>query len=64
MHATTKVGDQVNVATYEHFCDTATDIKKIDPKEITLGSVLIVLQGESGSMEIYIANSNKEWIKM
>ena len=64
MHATTKVGEQVNVVTYEHFCDTAADIKKIDPKEITLGSVLIVLQGESGSMEIYIANSNKEWIKM
>ena len=64
MHATTKVGDQVNVATYEHFCDTAADIENIDPKEITLGSVLVVLQGESDSMEIYIANSNKEWIKM
>lgn len=64
MHVTTKVGDQVNVATYEHFCDTAADVKKINPKKITLGSTLVVLQGESDHIEFYIANSNKEWIKM
>lgn len=64
MHTTTKVGDQVNVATYEHFCDTAADIQNIDTKEITLGSVCVVLQGESGGIEFYIANSNKEWIKI
>jgi hypothetical protein len=64
MHVITKVGDQINVTTYEHFCDTAADVKNIDPKEITLGSVCVVLQGESGSIEFYIANSNKEWIKM
>ena len=64
MHVITKVGDQINVTTYEHFCDTAADVKKIDPKKITLGSVLVVLQGESGGIEFYIANSNKEWINI
>lgn len=64
MHIITKIGDQINVATYEHFCDTAADVKDIDPKKITLGSTLVVLQGESGHIEFYIANSSKEWIKM
>jgi len=61
MNIMTKRGSQDNVVTYEHFCDTTADMANIDPKYITLGSVCIVLQGAVG-LEIYIANSSKEWI--
>ena len=64
MNVITKCGTEQNVTTYEHFCDTAADVKKIYPKKITLGSTLVVLQGKSGGIEFYIANSNKEWIKI
>lgn len=63
MFVNTKVGEQINVAAYEYFCDTTADMANIDPKKITLGSVCVVLQGESG-LEVYIANSNKEWINI
>lgn len=33
----------------------------IERKYITLGSTCIVLQGASDTMEVYMANSNKEW---
>lgn len=59
----TKRGQQDNVITYEHICDATADLASIDPKNITLGSVAIVLQGEAG-LELYMANSNKEWIKL
>ena len=62
-HVLVKRGQADNVATYEHFCDTYNDIKDIDPYEINLGSVCIVLQGQSGGLEVYLANSKKEWIK-
>lgn len=57
----TKRGQQDNIATYEHFCDTAADMQNIEPKYINLGSVCVVLEGESGGLEIYIANSKKQW---
>lgn len=59
-HIMTKRGSQDNVLTYEHFCDTQTDLANIDPQYITLGSVAVVIDG----MEMYIANSNKQWISM
>ena len=62
MVITSKRGQQENRATYEFICDAATDLQNIDPHQITLGSVAIVLQGESGNLEVYMANSKKEWI--
>ena len=60
---TTKRGSLDNVVTYEHICDTAADLANIDPNEITLGSVAIVLQGSAG-LEVYMATSHKEWISL
>ncbi len=61
MNIMTKRGNQDNVVTYEHMCDTTADLANIDPHYITLGSIAIVLQGENDGMEIYIADSNKQW---
>ena len=58
----TKRGSQDNEATYEHFCDAVADMQNIEPKYINLGSICVVLEGESGGLEIYIANSKKEWV--
>lgn len=58
-----KRGQQDNITTYEHICDTNADMTNIDPKYITLGSVCIVLQGDSG-LEVYMASSSKEWIRI
>ena len=60
----TKRGSADNVVTYEHVCDTTADLNNIDPNYITLGSVAIVLTGSAGSIEVYMANSNKEWISL
>ncbi len=61
MHIITKQGNLDNVLTYEHICDTASDMNSIDKQYITLGSVCIVLTGENGSMEVYMADSNQQW---
>lgn len=61
MHIMTKCGSQDNIVTYEHICDTFEDIQSINPHYITLGSTCIVINGDSGGLEIYMANSNKEW---
>lgn len=60
-HVMTRRGTQDNVVTYEHFCDTMADRDAIDPAEINLGTVCVVLEGASGGLEFYIAKSNKEW---
>ena len=57
----TKRGSIDNEITYEHICDTAADMASIDKQYKTLGSVCIVIQGESGGLEVYIAGSNREW---
>lgn len=57
----TKHGIQDNVPTNEFICDTPADLENINPKEITLGSVAIVLKGDAG-FEVYMATSDKEWI--
>lgn len=61
MHIISKRGNQDNVITYEHICDTRADMSNIERKYITLGSVCIVLQGENDAMEVYMADSSKEW---
>lgn len=60
MNIMTKRGQQDNVITYEHFCDTTADMANINPDYITLGSVCVVVDGDAG-LEIYIADSNKQW---
>ena len=57
----TKRGQQDNVVTYEHVCDTAADMADIDPQYVTLGSICLVLTGDTGGLEVYIANSSREW---
>lgn len=59
----TKRGQQDNVITYEHICDTTEDLENIDPKYITLGSIAIVLKGSAG-LEVYMATSDKEWVEL
>lgn len=63
MVITSRRGQLDNVATYEFICDTKDDLAAIDPRNITLGSVAIVLKGESG-LEVYMSTSDKEWISL
>lgn len=60
----TKRGSQDNIITYEHICDTIEDMNHIEPRYTTLGSTCIVLSGQSGELEVYIANSEKQWITL
>lgn len=61
MNIMTKRGSLDNVVTYEHVCDAISDLQNISSKYTTLGSIAMVLNGESGGLEVYIANSNSEW---
>ena len=56
-----KRGGLDNVVTYEHICDTTADMQDIENKYITLGSTCIVINGDAGGMEVYLADSNQEW---
>lgn len=60
-HIMSKRGQQDNIALYEHICDTVADLEDIDPRTITLGSTCIVLKGESGGLEVYMASSDGTW---
>lgn len=62
MNVMTRRGSLDNIVTYEHVCDTAADLLNIPIQRSTLGSTAIVLRGESGDFEVYIANSNGEWM--
>lgn len=64
-HKMTKRGNLDNVITYEHFCDTKADMADIDPNEINLGSVCVVLADESagGALNFYLAKSDKTWVQ-
>lgn len=64
MNIMTKRGSQDNVITYEHYCDTLTDMNNIKKENITLGSICVVLKGESNALELYIADSTGTWNKM
>lgn len=59
----TKRGNHDNMVTYEHVCDFTSDLADIDPEYINLGSVAIVLKGDSG-LELYMAASDKEWVPL
>lgn len=56
-----KRGNQDNIVTYEHVCDTYADMTNIDKKQINLGSTCLVLRGKSGNVEIYMADTKKRW---
>ena len=60
----TKRGSIDNEVTYEFFCDTVADMESIKNIYRCLGSIAIVLEGDSGGLEIYITNSSKEWIPL
>lgn len=59
----TKRGKQDNVVTYEFVCDSTADLQTIEPEYVIMGSVAIVIQGDSG-FEVYMANSQKQWINL
>lgn len=59
----TKHGTQDNQVANEFVCDTADDLALIEKRDITLGSVAIVLHGDLG-IEVYMADSAKEWVNM
>ena len=59
----TKRGNQDNIVTYEFVCDTTADLNAIESGYITMGSVAIVIQGDSG-FEVYMANGQKQWINL
>lgn len=61
MNIMTKRGQQDNVITYEHYCDTKADMANIKPEYITLGSVCVVIKGDNDELEIYLAGSDKQW---
>ena len=65
-HVMTKRGSADNIITYEHFCDTKADMADIDPNEINLGSVCVVLEDESegDTLQFYLAKTDKSWIKV
>lgn len=62
MNIMTKRGGLDNIATFEHVCDRKADLDNIPKNQITLGSLAIVLKGENDGLEVYMANSKKEWI--
>ena len=59
----TKRGNLDNIITYEFVCDTTADLYAIEPEYVTMGSIAVVISGDSG-FEIYMANSHKEWISL
>ena len=65
-HKMTKRGNIDNIVTYEHFCDTKADMADINPNEINLGSVCVVLEDESenDTLQFYLAKTDKTWIKV
>ena len=56
----TKKGSLDNETTKEFFCDTVDDLANIPSNQINLGTVAVILD----PMQIFIANSNKEWKNM
>ena len=63
-YAMTKRGSQDNVITDEFMCDTISDMNAIENRYRTIGTIAIVLEGESGGLEVYITGSNKQWVAL
>ena len=57
----TKQGSLDNCITYEFICDTISDMNAIENRYRTIGSIAIVLSGEGGGIEVYMAGSNRAW---
>lgn len=55
-----KRGSLDNEITNEFFCDSTEDLAAIPASQINLGSVAVVVD----PFEMFIANSNKEWISL
>lgn len=55
-----KRGSLDNEVTNEFFCDSTEDLVAIPASQINLGSVAVVVD----PFEMFIANSNKEWISL
>lgn len=62
MNALIKIGNLCNMVTYDHVCDATADMANIPSDQISLGSTCIVLEGEGGGVEFYMAKSTKEWV--
>jgi len=56
----TKSGSLDNEITNEFFCDAEDDLENIPSSLINLGSVAVVVD----DMQVFIANSKKEWKSM
>ena len=57
----TRRGNIDNIITFEHICDTYEDLATIPEDQINLGSVAIVLTGENGALDVFMADSSKQW---
>ena len=60
-YAMTKRGSLDNCVTYEFICDTIADMNAIENEYRVIGTIAIVLQGESEGLEVYITGSDKQW---
>lgn len=60
----TKVGQLDNVVTYEHVCDAYEDLANIPKEYVNLGTIALVLHGQSGGLEVYMADSEGEWVTL
>lgn len=58
----TKVGRLDNVVTYEHVCDAYKDLANIPKEYVNLGTIALVLHGQSGGLEAYMADSAGKWV--
>lgn len=56
----TKRGSLDNETTNEFFCDRVEDLQNIPKAEINLGTVAVVVD----PFEMFIADSNGEWISL
>lgn len=63
MVITSKCGSMDNIITYEFICDTTADLQSIERRYVTMGSVAIVIHGDTG-LEIYMADSHKQWVSL
>ena len=63
-NAMIKRGNEDNIVTYQHVCDTNGDMNNIPNDQITLGSTCIVLKGTAGGVEMYMAGSDKKWVSL
>ena len=60
----TKRGTLDNIVTYEHYCDTKSDLNNIPKEYSTLGSIAIVIQDENDELNAYIANTKRQWVPL